>query len=171
MPLYALKIGLHGASPVFLANAVVILLFRSIGARIPDRFGPLRTARFALAFTPVGLAIMGLWATIPGLFLGAIVMAVGQALAFPALMTVAVSNAPANERGAVMGTFTAFFDLSFGGGALALGVVAHSLGYNGAFLVASGVATLGLATVVFAPPPARKPAEIIHEVEVEPPGE
>jgi MFS family permease len=171
MPLYALKIGMHGASPVFLANAVVILLLRSVGARIPDRFGPLRTARIALLFTPVGLAVMGLWATVPGLFVGAVVMAIGQALAFPALMSVAVNNAPGSERGAVMGTFTAFFDLSFGGGALALGFVAHSVGYNGAFLVASGVATLGLAMILFAPPPVRPRAEIAHVFEVEPPGE
>ena len=71
MPLYALKIGMKGASPVFLANAVVIMLFRSIGARIPDKFGPLRTARFALLFTPIGLAIMGAWVSVPGLFTGA----------------------------------------------------------------------------------------------------
>jgi MFS family permease len=171
MPLYALKIGMKGASPVFLANAVVIMLFRSIGARIPDQFGPLRTARFALFFTPVGLAVMGLWASVPGLFTGAIIMAVGQALAFPALMSVAVNNAPPTERGAVMGTFTAFFDLSFGGGALALGVVAHAFGYNGAFLVASAIATLGLAMVLFAPPRVRPPAETARVFEIEPPGE
>jgi len=172
MPLYALKIGLHGASPVFLANAIVIMLFRSVGARIPDRFGPLRTARFALFFTPVGLAIMAFWATIPGLFTGAIVMAVGQALAFPALMSVAVNNAPANERGAVMGTFTAFFDLSFGGGALALGVVSRALGYNGAFGAASVVASIGFLTLLLKPPPMRKPEAITHHVlEVAPPGE
>ncbi len=169
MPLYALKIGMKGASPVFLANAIVIMLIRSLGARIPDKVGPLRTGRFALLFTPVGLAIMGFWATVPGLFTGAVVMAVGQALAFPALMSVAVNNAPASERGAVMGTFTAFFDLSFGGGALALGVVARAFGYNGAFLVASGVAFLGLLTIVFAPPPVRAGAEITHDSQAEPP--
>jgi MFS family permease len=114
---------------------------------------------------------MGVWASVPGLFTGAIVMAVGQALAFPALMSVAVNNAPANERGAVMGTFTAFFDLSFGGGALALGVIAHAVGYNGAFLAASGVATLGLAMVLFRPPSVRAMPEITHVFEVEPPGE
>ena len=172
MPLYALKIGLHGASPVFLANAVVIMLFRSLGARIPDQVGPLRTARVALFFTPVGLAVMGLWASIPGLFTGAIVMAVGQALAFPALMTVAVNNAPGSERGAVMGTFTAFFDLSFGGGALALGFVSRSFGYNGAFLVASAIASLGFMMLLLAPPPMRKPAaEITRIFEIAPPGE
>jgi predicted MFS family arabinose efflux permease len=172
MPLYALKIGLHGASGVFLANAIVILLFRSLGARIPDRFGPLRTSRIALVFTPLGLAIMGLWRSVPGLYLGATTMAVGQALAFPALMSVAINNASGSERGAVMGTFTSFFDISFGGGALALGFVADAVGYNGTFLVASGVAFVGLATLLFAPPKVR-PRHISSKpvFEIQPPGE
>ena len=59
----------------------------------------------------------------PGLFVGAIILGIGQAFAFPALMTIAVNSAPASERGSVMGTFTAFFDLSFGGGAIALGAL------------------------------------------------
>jgi MFS family permease len=172
MPLYALQIGLHGASTVFLANAVVILLFRSIGARIPDRVGALRTARMALFCTPLGLGIMGAWQSVPGLYTGAVVMAVGQAMAFPALMSVAVNNAPGNERGAVMGTFTAFFDLSFGGGAFALGFVADAVGYNGTFLTAMGVASVGFAMLLFAPPrvaPRHVPPRPVSEII--PPGE
>ena len=171
MPLYALEIGLKGASPVFLANSIVIMLFRSVGARIPDRFGALRTSRLAMICTPAGLAIMGLWQSVPGLFTGAVVMAVGQALAFPALMTVAVNSAPGTERGSVMGTFTAFFDLSFGGGLLALGFVSHTVGYNGAFLVAAGVATIGLLTLLFAPPKVPARAEMVQVTDAEPRGE
>jgi predicted MFS family arabinose efflux permease len=156
---------------VLLVNAVVIMLFRSIGARIPDRMGPLRTARVAMSFAPAGLLIMGLWRSVPGLFVGAIVLACGQALAFPALMTVAVGSAPANERGSVMGTFTAFFDLSFGGGVLTLGVISEAIGYNGAFIVAGAVAAIGLAVVTLAPPrvPTTRPA--VPVLDIEPPGE
>src|SRR5581483_7769713 len=114
---------------------------------------------------------MAAWVSVPGLFTGAIVMAVGQALACPALMSVAINNAPSTERGAVMGTFTAFFDLSFGGGALALGVVSRAFGYNGAFGVASGIAAIGLFLILFAPPPVRKPEEFTYVSEIEPPGE
>lgn len=171
MPLYALKIGMKGASPVFLVNAVVIMLFRSAGARIPDTFGPLRTARLAMVFAPAGLLVMGLWRSVPGLFVGAVVLACGQALAFPALMTVAVNNASASERGAVMGTFTAFFDLSFGGGVLMLGIVSDAVGYNGAFLVAAAVGLIGLTAIVLAPPPVRRPVQPTAVFEIEPPGE
>lgn len=155
VPLYALKLGLPGARTVILANALTILSLRLFGGKIPDRIGPLRAARMALIFNPAGLAVMGLWAEVPGLYVGAVLLACGQAFAFPALMTIAVNNAPATERGSVIGTFTAFFDLSFGGGAIALGAVANAVGYNGAFLTAMGVALLGTATLFFAPPPIK----------------
>jgi predicted MFS family arabinose efflux permease len=73
---------------------------------------------------------------------------VGQALAFPALMTIAVQAAPASERAAVVGTFTAFFDLAFGTGALGLGAVAELLGYSGAFAGAGLVAAAGAAVMM-----------------------
>ncbi len=172
VPLYAtLVLKMSGAGGVFLANAIVILLFRSVGAKIPDRLGALRTARFSMGCTPLGLLVMGLWKAVPGLYVGAIVLAIGQALAFPALMSVAINNAPGNERGAVMGTFTAFFDISFGGGALALGVISNAFGYNGAFLSASAVAAIGLALILFAPPKVRTPGRHQPVFEIQPPGE
>lgn len=172
VPLYALQLGLSGARYVLLANSLTILLVRSVGARIPDRMGPLRTARFALVCNPLGLAIIGFSGSVPGLFIGAVVLAVGQALAFPALMTIAVNSAPASERGSVMGTFTAFFDLSFGLGAMILGAVAHATGYSGAFLTAMGVASMGLLILLVAPP--KVPILIDRSrpvVAIEPPGE
>jgi MFS family permease len=155
VPLYAREVGLQGAKFVFLANSLVILSIRLFAGKLPDQIGHLRAARIALIFNPMGLAVMGLWRVQAGLILGAMLLAVGQALAFPALMTIAINNAPANERGSVMGTFTAFFDLSFGGGAIALGAVADAIGYNGGFLVAMGVALIGTATLYFKPPPRR----------------
>ena len=173
VPLYATKdLGLPGARTVILANAGTILVLRLFFGRLPDRIGPLRAARMALIFSPAGLAVMGLWAEIPGLYVGAVLLAVGQAFAFPSLMTMAVNNAPASERGSVMGTFTAFFDLSFGGGAIVLGAVANALGYNGAFLAAMCVALVGTATLFFAPPPQRRvtgPSRPM--VQINPPGE
>lgn len=172
MPLYALQIGLSGSRLVFLTNTVVIFLFRSLGARLPDRLGAIRAARLSLACTPAGLAVMGLWSAPAGLFVGAVLLAMGQSMAFPALMTIAVNSAPASERGSVMGTFTSFFDLAFGVGLLTLGAVSDAVGYGGTFLVAMGVASLGLVQLVVAPP--RVPKTIVLPTPVlvvEPPAE
>jgi MFS family permease len=172
IPLYSLQLGLSGARNVLLANALTILSLRLFLGRLPDRMGPLRAARMALIFNPIGMAVMALWQEPSGLYVGAVFFAFGQAFAFPSLMTMAVNNAPASERGSVMGTFTAFFDLSFGGGAIVLGAVANALGYSGAFLTAMCVALIGTASLFFAPPPQRLATEPSRPiVQINPPGE
>ncbi len=146
-PLYALDLGMDGSRLVFVTFSAVVMLVRSVGARIPDMLGPKRAASTALSLQGGGLTIMGLWHEPAGLFVGAFVFGLGQALAFPALMTMAIRSAPATERSAVVGTFTAFFDLAFGLGAISLGGVASIAGYGGAFVTAAAVAFAGLAVL------------------------
>jgi predicted MFS family arabinose efflux permease len=63
------------------------------------------------------------------------------------VLTLAMSRAPAGDRGAVAGTVTAFVDVAIALGAIMLGGVADLGGYPTVFLVASAVAAGGL--VVF----------------------
>jgi MFS family permease len=142
--LYALDVGLDRAAPLFAIFALVVVTVRSAGAKIPDRLGPLRTVRIALVALAAGLATMGFWDAPVGLYVGTLVFSVGQALAFPALMSLALRRAPMRERGAVAGTVTAFVDLAIASGAIALGAVADLSGYPAVFLVAAAVAGAGL---------------------------
>ena len=144
VPLYALQLGLSGSRFVFVLYSAIVLSFRSLGARIPDRLGIRRTAGSALAASGAGLALIAVWGSAAGLFAGAALFAVGQALTFPALMSLAVSSARPQERGAVVGTFTAFFDLAFGLGAVSLGLIASILGYRGTFATAAVIAAIGM---------------------------
>jgi MFS family permease len=146
--LYSLELGLSGSRFVFLVNAAIVLGIRSLGARIPDVVGPARTAKIALSCSSVGLAVIALWGSVTGLFVGVSILAVGTALAFPALMTLAVRGAPPAERGSVVGTFSAFFDLSFGLGAVALGTIASVFGYRGAFAAAALGGAAGLTLLL-----------------------
>ena len=147
VPLYAISIGMNGSRLAFLTFSVIVLGIRSFGARLPDILGPGKAARWALITNTVGLSVIGLWAEPAGLLVGAVLFGVGQALAFPALMTIALRGAAPAERGAVVGTFTAFFDLAFGVGALSLGIVADLMGYRGLFLSAAAVSLVGFALV------------------------
>ena len=142
--LYALHLGMSGSRFVFFTYSFTVLLIRLFGARIPDRLGPRRAATIATVTVSAGMLVMGVWRTAAGLYTGAFVFGIGQAFAFPALMLLAVHGAPAFERGAVVGTYSAFVDLAFGVGALSLGPVAHSLGYPDTFLVSAVVAMIGL---------------------------
>jgi MFS family permease len=148
VPLYAREVGLSGSRLVFVVFSVIVLSIRSFGARIPDRLGPVRTARSSLVASACGLALMGLIETQAGVFIGASIFALGQALAFPALMTIAVSGAPPAQRGSVVATFTAFFDLAFGLGAVTLGVIANAVGYSGTFVAAGIVAAIGFVLML-----------------------
>jgi len=133
--LYARELGMDGAGAVFLVFSAVVVATRILGRQVPDRLGPKRTSGTALVLISAGLLTIGIWNAPVGLFAGTVVLAFGQALAFPALMTLAVNGAPANERSSVVGTFTAFTELGFAIGALSLGVIASAVGYDGVFVV------------------------------------
>lgn len=144
VPLYARELGLEGSSYVFATYSGLVLALRLFGAQIPDRLGTRLTSRLALTASALGLAVMGFADVAWGLFAGGAIFGIGQALAFPALMSMAIRGAPASERGAVVGTFTAFFDLAFGLGAVTLGAIASVFGYEGSFKFAALVALGGL---------------------------
>jgi len=148
IPLYAREVGLGGSRFLFAMYAVVILLVRSAGAKIPDRVGPRRTAMISLTFSVIGMATMWGWDSPLGLYASTVVFAVGQSLAYPALMTLAVAGTSAGERSSVIGTFTAFLDIGFGIGPLSLGVVAQALGYRAVFLAGAGFAVIGIAVLL-----------------------
>lgn len=148
VPLYALDLGMGGAGGVIALFSAVVVLVRSLGARIPDRLGAARATRIALVFSSSGLATVGLWRTPGGLAAGAAVLGLGIALFTPALFALALDGVPANERGAVMGTTSAFLDIGFGVGPASLGFVAAALGRGGTFLAGSAVAGAGLVLVV-----------------------
>jgi predicted MFS family arabinose efflux permease len=154
VPLYALDIGLDGSRLVLLLFAAVVVGIRSLGARIPDRLGPTRATRAALLWSAAGLALVGAWRTPAGLMAGTVLFAVGIALLTPAVLTLAVQGVAPRERGAVLGTTSAFLDLAIGLGPAALGFLAAAVGRPGTFLAGAGVAAAGLL-LLWARPPGR----------------
>ena len=66
-----------------------------------------------------------------------------MAFVFPALISVAVARVDETERGSVVGTSSAFLDLSFGLAPASLGLVADAAGYPAAFLVGAVVSLIG----------------------------
>lgn len=152
VPLYALDLGMGGASLVLGLFAGIVVAIRSVGAKIPDRLGARRCTRIALGLTAVGLAVIGVWRTPAGLVFGATILGVGVALFTPALFALAVEGVPAGERGAVMGTTSAFLDVAFGLGPATLGFVAAGFGRGATFLAGSIVAVAGLVLVLSTKP-------------------
>lgn len=157
--LYARELGMDGAGVVFLVFSIVVVATRIVARKAPDRLGPKRASGTALLLISAGLLTIGIWNVPAGLYAGTVILAFGQALAFPALMTLAVNSAPATERSSVVGTFTAFTELGFAVGALSLGVIASHLGYGGLFIACAVGPLLGalLLTRLASPRPLPLP--------------
>jgi MFS family permease len=147
VPLHVLDIGMGGSGAVLLVFAGVIVLIRSVGARLPDRLGPARAIRAALTLSVVGLVVVGSWHTPSGLVVGAVVLATGIALLTPSVFALAVADVPATERGQVMATTSAFIDIAFGVGPMSMGIVAAALGRPAVFLAGAVIAAAGLVLV------------------------
>jgi MFS family permease len=141
-------IGHGGAAFVAFASAVVI--GRLVLGGIPDRHGPRISALAAGLLEATGLLLIGLAGSLPVAFAGAMVMGLGFSLLFPALALVAIAGQPAERRGAVLGVFTAFFDLGVGIGGPLAGAIAASTGYREAFFTAAVAALAGAALGVLA---------------------
>ena len=147
VPLYVGDIGLDGSSQVFALYAGGVLAVRIFGARIPDVVGPVRTATAALVCLSVGLAVMAAWQVPLGLYIGTAVFAGGSSLLFPALNVLVIDAAPATERSSAVATFSIFFDLSQGVGALVLGVVVAVGGEPSAFAVGAVLCLVALVVL------------------------
>jgi MFS family permease len=156
-----------------------------ISPALTSRFGPRPTALVGLALTAVGLA---LFARVPidgsyviDVFPVMVLLGAGSGVAFPAVMTLAMSGATDEDAGVASGFLNTSLQI---GGALGLAVLAtvavsrsNSLvargdgtasallaGYHLAFVVAAAIVTTGavLAAAIlrpstFAAPPERSP--------------
>jgi len=123
-----------------------------IGARLAfagtiNRYGGHRVAIVSFTVEIVGLILLWLAAT-PGMAqLGAALTGLGFSLVFPALAVEAVSLVPAPNRGAALGAYSVFADLSLGATGPIAGFIIGSFGYAAIYFSAAiGVAiALGLA--------------------------
>ncbi len=146
MPLYVSDVGLEDSSSVFLLYGCTILLVRILGAKIPDRIGPLRAGTLSTAAAAAGLIVIAFVETKVGLYLGTIIFSIGMSLLYPSVLTLALTGVPDSQRGSAVGTISSFFDLSQGIGAAVLGVSVKMGGYRAGFSLAalSAVAALVL---------------------------
>lgn len=145
LALHLEDLGISDAGPYFLLYGVAVLVVRIFGARIPDRFGAVRTTTGSLVAIAAGVLVIALVDAAAAIAAGTLVFSIGMSLLFPALFGLTVNRAPASERSHAVGTFSLFFDLSQGVGAPLLGLVVYVAGTDrSAFVAAAVIALVGL---------------------------
>lgn len=128
----------HGAT-VFAVFAAMIVIARLVAGGLPDRFGGARVAIGATLGEAGGLLLIAFAHSLPVALIGGAAMGGAFSLLNPSLMLLAVGGVSQSARGAVMGTFTAFFDAGVGLGAPLAGLAAAITDYEGSFLLAAAI--------------------------------
>lgn len=152
----------HGAA-AFTCFAAAVVLGRLLLGRLPDRLGPQVSAFGAFLAETAGLVLIGaahVWLVAAA---GAVVMGAGFSVLFPSLALLVMSRTADEDRGMVMGAFTAFFDVGVGLGAPIAGGIAALSGYPAAFWTMAGFSAVGALLG------ARRPARPVHAEAVAPP--
>jgi len=136
----ALCLSLFGAS---------FISARLLFGNLINRIGGFRVAIACLSVETLGLLLLWL-APSPELALaGAALSGFGFSLVFPALGVEAVNLVPASSRGAAVGAYSLFIDLSLGITGPLVGAVAAGFGFASIFLFAALAALGGLMLSVY----------------------
>ncbi|UUQ63846.1 MFS transporter [Pseudomonas fuscovaginae UPB0736] len=138
-------------------NAVLCLsLFGAsfIGARLLfgnmiNRLGGFRVAIACLSVETLGLLLLWLAPDAQWAVAGAALSGFGFSLVFPALGVEAVNLVPASSRGAAVGAYSLFIDLSLGITGPLVGAVAAGFGFASIFLFAALAAVSGLCLSLY----------------------
>jgi MFS family permease len=140
----------NGAALCLTAFGCAFILARLLFIQAIDRFGGFPTGMVCLSIESAGMIL--LWqASAPWMALtGAALAGLGFSLVFPALGVEAVKCVPENNRGAALGVYTAFSDVSFFLTGPVAGAVIGVYGYSSVFLFALGsvLAALGIVIVL-----------------------
>jgi MFS family permease len=142
LPLYAPEVGVDDVGPLFLVYGVVVLTVRIFGAKLPDRLGPIPAGSIAIGASAIGLAVLAVWQSTPGLVVATVIVAVGSSFLYPSMLLLVLRGVPEHQRGSVVGTFSAFFDFASGASGIVLGGIASISSYAGAFGASGALAAV-----------------------------
>src|SRR4051794_33498661 len=149
VPLLFLERGWSHAWLALTTFSVAFMVTRIAFGHLPDRIGGANVAVVCMVVEALGLAVV--WQA-PGVVValtGVALSGLGYALVYPGLGVVAVKSGPPQSRGAAMGTYTAFLDLSLGVASPTLGFIAQAVSLSAAFFVSALVVVATVAAAYF----------------------
>ncbi|WP_134090468.1 MFS transporter [Olivibacter sp. XZL3] len=146
------------------AFSLFFVLGRLLFARSIHRFGGIQVAIVCMAVESLGLLLLWLASDPHMAVLGASFTGLGFSLVFPALGVVAVSRASASNKGAALGAYGLFIDISLGITGPLVGLVAKGLGMNYIFPFSMSMVIVGLIVCFILKEKAREEAKLIIDL-------
>ncbi len=132
----------------FTAFGVALIAARMFAGHLPDRLGGARTALVFVLVQAAGLFLLWLAKTPLSASAGAAFTGFGYSLVYPGLGIEAISSSTPQNRGMVMGIYTAFLDVAMAIGSPALGWIGGYFGLKSIFL-AGAIIVLSTSLVAY----------------------
>jgi MFS family permease len=134
------------ASLAFTAFGVAFIGARLLFAHLPDKIGGGKVALVCVLIEAAGQLMIWQADHVLMAYAGAALTGFGFSLAFPGFGVEAVRRAPPQNRGAAMGAFMAFLDISLGIAGPAAGAIASASSVGTVYLAGAGA--VGLSAIV-----------------------
>jgi predicted MFS family arabinose efflux permease len=149
LPLYALELGIDvgSVSWYYLAHGATALLFRALLGRVSDRAGRGAAIAAGYLFVILGLVVLLAASGIRALVAGGVVLAIGQALAQPTTLALAIDRSNPSRRGTAMASYTMAYQIGMGFGAVLWGAVIEMTAYEGMYAGSILIVAMGLVIV------------------------
>lgn len=132
------------AALAFTCFGLAFIAARLLFGHLPDKLGGARVALACVLIEALGLLLIWGADSASVAYLGAALTGFGYSLAFPGFGVEAVRRAPPQSRGAAMGAYVAFLDISLGITGPAAGAVAGAWGVEAVYLVGALAVALSL---------------------------
>jgi MFS family permease len=150
------------ASLAFSAFGVAFIAARLMFAHLPDKIGGGKVALVCVLIEAAGQLMIWQADHVLMAYAGAALTGFGYSLAFPGFGVEAVRRAPPQNRGAAMGAFVAFLDISLGITGPAAGAIAGASNVGTVYLAGAGAVALSAIVAVLLiinPPRANSPGK------------
>lgn len=143
LPLYVSRFGTGDSRLYFTTFAITIIVVRFFTGQIADRFGRGAIIVPGALLSGGAMFVLATGAEPVQIVTAAVMRGVGWGAMWPGLFAMLIDRVHPGERGSATGTFTAAFDLSFGGGQIVLGVILEATSFATIFWLAGTSAVLG----------------------------
>ncbi|TSA26045.1 MAG: MFS transporter [Bacteroidetes bacterium] len=142
--LFDKELGFSQAGAFFLILAGGITASRLFAGQIFDKYGPTYLMLGGFSVTLLGFYSLAMLTDLAGFLFSAGLIGLGAGILMPSLQTMVNNVVTVHRRGAANATLITAFDLGIGLGSLGLGYLSEWIGFDGMYLVCTGILVVAL---------------------------